>query len=303
MPFIPLGSRKNAGVLVDDEKQLATSLMRQKDNATVNLHHQVMAGTSSYRYAKHPETMGPVRGPPAPFKAANKPWTSAEQEPNGMAAMRDLEQAPMGACRDGGHCFHGETLRKSRSTPAMIKTLAAAGPQDELGKSLGEQAKEMANPLSIELNRWKRLAEVTKRDLATMPELHSTMKIERPPHKKPLVSGGLVNFPKYMLFENSHLKQQDFMRFVAAEEQARKEHEERVGSAEEAMGKDKPSALQTPISTSRVGSQESSEPSVPYATVSWGAPNLRGPDMKNQWAGSALPSGKSIRSSNPFRMG
>jgi len=284
-------------VLVDHEKELITGTMRQKDDATVRLHHQVMNGTSSYRYAKHPETLGPVRGPPAPFAKANKPWTPAELQPDGMAAQRDLEQAPVGAIKDGGHCFHGETLRKTRSTPALTRTIASSVPHED-GLSLGEQAKLAANPISIELNRWKRLAEVTKRDLATMPELHSTMKRDVPPPKKPVVTGGLVNFPKYMLFENSHLKSQDFMRFVAAEEKARKDFEERLSTAEGPSGK--PSAEQTPISTSR---ETLSSDSVPYAMASWGAPRLRGGDIKNQWAGSALPSGKSIRSSNPFRMG
>jgi len=313
MPFVPLGSRKRVEVLLDADKELITGKMRERDNATVTLHHQVMAGThsiahlpvhASYRYAKHPETFGPVRGPPPPFKTANKPWTPAELDPDGMAALRDMDQAPVGANRDGGHCFHGETLRKTRSTPALTRTLAN-NPVEE-GQSHGARAKEAANPISIELNRWKRLAEVTKRDLATMPELHSTIKSTKPPPKKPVVSSGLVNFPKYMLFENSHLKQQDFMRFVAAEELARNENEARQTALQEAMAMGEPSVEVTPTSTSReTGNGKDSDDALGYQTASWGQPRLRGPreSLRQQWAGSAMPSGKSMRSSNPFRMG
>lgn len=301
MPFVALGSRKRVEVILDGDKDIIAGKMKEKDNATVTMHHQVMPGASSYRYAAHPETLGPVRGPAPPFKTANKPWAPPELEPNGMAAFRDLDQAPVGACRDGGHCFLGESMRKTRSTPALTRTLAAAGPIED-GKSLGDRAKEAANPISIELNRWKRLAEVTKRDLATMPELTSTQKSNKPPAKKPVLSSGLVNFPKYMLFENSHLKQQDFMRFVAAEDKARKENEERQAAVEAAMAKGEPSPEETPISTSR---ETGSDLRVPYASASWGQPRLRGPHetIKAQWAGSAMPSGKSMRSSNPFRMG
>lgn len=283
-------------MLCDNEKDLITGKMREKDNATVKLHHQVMNGTSSYRYAQHPETLGPVRGPPAPFAKANKPWTPAELQPDGMAAQRDMEQAPVGAIKEGSHIFHGETLRASRSTPALTRTIAASVPHED-GLSLGEQAKLAANPISIELNRWKRMAKVTERDLMSMPEL-TPLKKDNSPHKKPVMTGGLVNFPKYMLFENSHLKQRDFMRFVAAEEKARTEAELRLSIAEAPSGK--PSTTHTPMPSSR---ETLSSTDVPYAQPSWGAPRLRGPDFKNQWAGSALPSGKSIRSSNPFRMG
>jgi hypothetical protein len=297
MPFIPLGSRKLIPVLLDHEKQTITGKMRAKDDATVKLHHQVMAGTSSYRYAAHPETIGPVRGPPPPFATANKPWTPAEEDPSGMAAQRDTLQAPVGANRDGGHCFYGETLRKTRSTPALTRTLALQ-PIEEDGKSMGERAKEAANPISIELNRWKRLAEVTKRDLASMPELHTTQKSIKPPPAKPIISGGLVTFPKYMLFENSHMKSMDFLRFVAAEDKVRAEARER----EDRTSRGEPTPqMPSPPSTSR---ETFSSGDVPFQTASWGQPR-RGPSewMKQQWAGSSMPSGKNQGHSNRFRMG
>jgi len=313
MPFVPLGSRKNLGVLLDTDKELITGKMRAIDNMTVAHHNQVMAGThsvahlpvhASYRYAKHPETLGPVRGPPPPFKTANKPWTPPELDPDGMCALRDMDQAPVGACRDGGHCFHGETMRKSRSTPALTRTLANSNPLEE-GQSHGDRAREAANPLSVELRRWKRMAEVTERDAASMPELHSTQKSFKPAPKKPVPSSGLVNFPKYMLFENSHMKSQDFMRFCAAEEVARQENEARHAALQEAMDDSTPLS---PASTSRsIKSRDTrlSEPTSNYGTASWGQPRLRGPkeEVKKQWAGSAMASGKNMASSNPFRMG
>lgn len=303
MPFVPLGSRKRIEVVLDHDKERIGNEMRTKDFQTVKLHHQVMPGATGYRYANHPITMGPVRGPPAPFEGANKPWAPPEHEPDGMAAARDLLQAPVGAYREGSHEAQAEGLRKTRSTPALTRTMAA-NPIPEGGKSLGEQAKEKANPISIELCRWQRLAEVTKRDLASMPALTSTKKTQPPP-PKPIVTGGLVNFPKYMLFENSHLKTTEFQRYCDSEAKARQEALERTEAAEEAMSRGET----TPADTSREASQSrmssGSEVLVPYGTASWGQPRLRGPweTVKQQWAGSAMPHGKSTRSSNPFRMG
>lgn len=295
MPFVPLGSRKNLGVILDHDKERLTNEMRARDNATVKLHHSVMPGQSGYRYANHPHTMGPVRGPAAPFKGANKPWAPVEHDPDGMAALKDSEQAPIGASREGSHEMFGESMRKSRSLPSLHRSLAAH-PIEEGGKSLGEQAKEAANPLSIELNRWKRMAEITKRDLASMPEL------AQPPKREPkplVITGGLVNFPKYMLFENCYLKQTDMQRYVEQEAQTRREAEERQKRLDEAMAsgelKDMPAT----------GRSDEPDVLVQYGTASWGQPRLRGPDetIRNQWAGSSMAAGRAQRTSNPFRMG
>lgn len=306
MPFVPLGSRKRIEVILDDDKHRLSKEMHDKDDATVRLHHQVMSGTSSYRYACHPETIGPVRGPPPPFATANKPWSPPEDHPEGGAAMKDLEHAPIGAFNSGAHAPIAETMRKSRSVPAMVRTIKA-NPVEPGGKSLGEQAKEKANPISIELSRWKRMAKVTERDLNSMPALFTGK--HRGENSGPTTgasvtqANGLVNFPKYMLFENSHLKQQDLLRFIADEEKGRKEAEERHRMVEEAMSRGETPV--SPLSTSRDPSGSEASALVPYATASWGQPRLRGPQsvIRNQWAGSAMPSGKSHRSSNPFRMG
>jgi hypothetical protein len=311
MPFVPLGSRKNLGLIEDHHKEKIRNDMHTKDFATVKLHHQLMPGTSGYRYANHPQcvTIGNVRSE-APFKAANKPWAPPEHEPNGMAAMRDLEQAPIGAFLEGSHSKLAENLRRTRSVPAMVKTLAA-NPDAGIGevKGLGAQAREMANPVSIELARWKRMAKVTERDLSSMPQL-PPKKEKAPPSKPVLVTGGLVNFPKYMLFENSHMKTVDFQRFVAAEDQNRKEAEDRQArqaAVEEAMARGEVQDTPiSPVSTSRdplSGTSQSTK--LGLGEVSWGAPRLRGADFKINppFAGSSMPHGRACRSSNPFRMG
>jgi len=184
MPFVPLGSRKNHGVILDEDKAVINGKMHTLDNATVKHHHQVMPGASGYKYANHPVTMGPVRQPPPPFATANKPWAPPEDEPDGMAAARDNLQAPVGMLNEGSHRFLAEGTRANRSTAALTKTMSGkvsmvgingsvAEIQREMNeeKSLGEQAKEQANPVSIELKRWQRMAKVTERDLNSMPPL------------------------------------------------------------------------------------------------------------------------------------
>jgi hypothetical protein len=169
----------------------------------------------------------------------------------------------------------------------MTRCVAANSLYDEEGRGLGERAKEAANPVSIELNRWKRLAAVTKRDLEGMPELSSTQKPVREFPKPYVTPGGLVNFPKYMLFEKCHLRQMDLQRFIEDSNKLREAAEEPLDGKAES-----PASPGTPAS-----------PSI-YQTISWGAPRLRtGGPVKAQWAGSACPAGKAQRSSNPFRQG
>lgn len=303
MPFVPLGTRKSTtAIILDHDKEKLSNTMRAKDDATVTLHKAHMAGQSGYRFANHPLTMGPVRGPEAPFKTANKPWHPPEHEPDGMAALRDTEQAPIGASREGSHILFGESLRtlpKTRSLPALSRSLAA-NPVEEGGKTLGEQAKEAANPLSIELNRWKKLAAVTKRDQVGMPELAYMHREKRQP-EPPVKTGGLVNFPKYMLFENSHLKNTEMQRYADQQARARAQAEERQKRVDEAMALGE----LPPQEISPTATVDDPEIHVPYASASWGQPRLRvaHETVKKQWAGSGMPAGRSQRSSNPFRMG
>jgi len=318
MPFVPLGSRKNHGVILDEMKAVIDGKMHALDNATVKFHHQVMPGATGYKFANHPITMGPVRQPPPPFATANKPWAPPEDEPDGMAAARDNLQAPMGALNEGSHRFLAEGTRANRSTGALLKTMGGKvtmvglsgsvvelqrNMNEEGAKSLGEQAREQANPVSIELRRWQKMAKVTERDLNSMPPLDKIKERKMP--EKPVASGGLVNFPKYMLFENSHLKTTEFQRYCDGEAADRAEKANRATAAEEAMARGELTPGISSMSPSREsGSMQSGAPDWP-PQVSWGAPRLRGPssETSKQYAGSAMPHGKSMKSSNPFRMG
>jgi len=287
MPFVSLGSRKRLEVVLDHDKQELASKMLSKDNATTMHHFGHAPGRSGYLYANHPLTKGPTRGPDPPFLKANKPWAPEELHPSGPQARKNLEHAPIGAYLSGSHASIAETLRMSRSLPALERTLAKS-PKAEDGKSLGERAKEAANPISIELNRWKRLANVTNRDLGSMPELHSWIKPEKRKPKTFAPNGGLVNFPKYMLFENCHMKQMDLQRF--------NDDQQRIQEAAER------GELRTPPMSP---SQDTEDGENIYRSVSWGQPrhNMVAAMANKQFAGSAMPAGRCQRSSNPFRMG
>jgi hypothetical protein len=261
--------------------------MQNKDESTRTLHFGHAPGKSGYLFANHPLTNGPVRGPAQPFVKANKPWAPEEHHPDGPYAQKNAEHAPIGAFLEGSHAQLAESLRKTRSLPALERTLKATFKAED-DRSLGERAKEAANPLSIELNRWQRLANVTKRDLNSMPELHSWKAPERKDllEKNFLPRGGLVNFPKYTLWERSNLKQMDLQRFNDEIKEMKEAHDR--------------GELQ-PASPSQ---DDVLAEATNYQTVSIGAPKLRGPGAtKKMYAGSAMPAGRNQRSSNPFRMG
>jgi hypothetical protein len=293
MPFVSLGSRRRIEVVLDHDKQRLTNEMRAKDNATTSAHFGHAPGRSGYLYANHPLTKGPVRGPPAPFMKSNKPWNPEELDPSSPHAQKNAEQAPIGAFIEGSHSMIAETLRKSRSLPAVERTLRGTAHTSfklsanaEDGKSIGDQAKEAANPVSIELNRWKRLADVTHRDLSSMPELHSWIKPERQKPKAFASKGGLVNFPKYMLFENSHMKMLDLQKFSDDQKKAQEAAER--------------GELRTPVGLQDEDEEDEDEDI--YRSASWGQPRLRNATNPNKmWAGSGMPAGRSMKSSNPFR--
>ncbi|CAE8630004.1 unnamed protein product [Polarella glacialis] len=143
-------------------------------------------------------TRGFVRSPPPPFAKANSPWNPPEADPNSPAGQLQSTMAKNGAFWDGSH----QHLGKSRSSPQLQHS--------------GENVMA-CHPLSAELRRWERLAAVTERgevnkdiQLATMSGKMSESVEEEKPRGR---VGGLVNFPKYMLINNCHLKTTDLGRF------------------------------------------------------------------------------------------
>lgn len=105
---------------------------------------------------------------------------------------------------------------------------------------------------------------------------------------------GLVLFPKYMLINNCHLKLTDLQRFQ------REQMEEQRRQAEEALEAE---------SVAGQGDAQDSKKLIPRPgpvkfDASWGRPKLKDASQGGpHWAGSALPHGRGMRTSNPFRMG
>lgn len=282
MPFVPLGSRKRLDVIMDADKERLSNQLKSQDRAAFRSWEGAAPGASGYRFARHPTTLGPVRGD-VPFKDAGSPWRPPSAERDGPAAQRSMEHAPVGAVWEKSH----RTLAlKSQSMPSLQSAGSTVIDHREEAKKI----REACNPISVELRRWHNLAAVTSNQTAGMIELPVRQKPEPP---KPLVkTPGLVNFPKYMLIHNCHLKQTDMQRYVEAEAKARHEAEENRAEAE-ALG----------ISAGRLQEMEGAveQSGVPWKTASWGAPRLK---KKGQhWAGSSMPAGRSMRTSNPFRLG
>eukprot|EP00913_Durusdinium_trenchii_P002647 g2450.t1 len=77
---------------------------------------------------------------------------------------------------------------------------------------------QACHPLTTELRRWEKLAKVTERGEIN-EDVQSSMAASRKlcqagVRPKPVFAGGLVNFPKYMLINNCHLKQMDLQRYA-----------------------------------------------------------------------------------------
>jgi len=298
---VPIGSRKPVPVVLDDDKVKFRAEMTAKDSATVKtMTAEMPSMRSGYRFANHPLTMGPVRGPDPPFLGATSPWRPPSADPYGPAAHKSIrEHAPVGGYKEGSHSFNAETIRKSRSLP----TLRGEALAEAINENALEEAKLAANPISIELNRWKRLAKSCEgREVASFPTLHKRIP---PPIEKPgPVTGGLVNFPKYTLFENCNLKNMENRRFMENQERERKAAEERLAIIE-ATGQDPMTPILASMNTTAMSSvdRQIGESAVPYGSASWGQPRLRGTILERNWAGSAMPGGRGSKTSNPFRMG
>jgi len=283
MPFVPLRQRKPIPLVLDSDKEILAAKQRERDNSAIQRHFGEAPGASGYRFANHPQTFGHVRGPEMPFQKGHSPWRPPSADPDGPATRRADDHAKYGAFHTGAH-----GLRKVRSTPAMASPTA------------GADIKEACHPLSTELRRWEKLAATTKR--CDMPD-REDVDFEFPrkpqpkpdPPKAPPPRTGLVMFPKYMLLNNCHLKQQDLQRFQREQQEAQRRAAEEAEAAEAQSRAD--SFANSVRSQAGMGNSMRLD-------ASWGNPRLNeaspgGP----HWAGSALPAGRNQRTSNPFRQG
>mmetsp|Transcript_104685 Transcript_104685/g.291575 ORF Transcript_104685/g.291575 Transcript_104685/m.291575 type:complete len:264 (-) Transcript_104685:59-850(-) len=263
MPFVPLGSRKRIEVILDDDKEQIATAQRTRDSRTMTAHFSLAPSNSGYRFGNHPMTRGDVR-PEVPFKNAPSSWRPPSADPDGPASRKDREQT--------GSAIWNEShrMRKTLSSPALSKT--------------NMTVPFATHPLTKEIERWEKLSQFTE-----AREMTSEVKEQRPTRSmstKPEVRhrpGMLVNFPKYMLINNCHLKQMEQQRFQREAEQQR-------------MAELPESTTESPFM-----SQEFTGSAVEYGKASWGAPLLKQPG--HHWAGHGMAAGRCQRTSNPFRMG
>lgn len=274
MPFVPLASRKPLPVILDDEKARLTLQQRERDHAVVTVRAGVAPGNSGYRFANHPATMGASQRSQRadPFQGGTSMWRPPEVDPGGPASRREGQAADFGALHEGSH-----SMRRPKSLP----TLKQEGAQEHVLD---------CHPVTAELRRLDKLAALTE------SEMKQPIVPKRPaatPPKQPRsfqTQGGLVNFPKYMLIHNCHLKTQDVMRFHKEQEELAKTQEE-LAKAEAALGPQSPQRScgeQSPKSRTAPG-------------VSWGAPVLNDSAQGEVVAGSTMPLGRSTQTSNWFR--
>jgi len=279
MPFVPIGSRKPIPVVLDDDKQRIRAEQQAKDDAKVAHHYGLAPSTAGYRFGNHPMTKGFVRGPDVPFRKATSSWKPAGDVPDGPHAQMEAKQAHLGAFWEGAHGHAGEQLRKSQSSPTL--------------KGAAQSAMELSHPLSVEIKRWEKMAAFSEKgEMNEEVQKSMSMSMVRPePAPKPKNrTGGLVNFPKYMLIHNCHLKHTDLQRY-------QREQAEQDRRLEEAAARGETLADDS-TDTATLG-----EGAVRYQEASWGAPLLRQKDAGLSWAGAALPGGRGSRHSSFLRMG
>ncbi|CAK9049798.1 unnamed protein product [Durusdinium trenchii] len=275
MPFVPISSRKPHALLLDHDKDRIRAQMQSKDEASVAEHYGLAPSSRGYRFGNHPMTRGPVRGPEVPFKEATRHWKPSEVEREGPMAKVDVKQAKVGAYWDGSHVKLA-ALRNCQSSPALQQSAA--------------EVMQACHPLTTELRRWEKLAKVTERGEIN-EDVQSSMAASRKlcqagVRPKPVFAGGLVNFPKYMLINNCHLKQMDLQRY-----------------ADQCAEEVKPDLPMAQVSLARRG-EASPSSSVRMQEPSWGAPKLKNHDQEEPcFAGNAMPSGRASRTSAWLRMG
>mmetsp|Transcript_7424 Transcript_7424/g.20855 ORF Transcript_7424/g.20855 Transcript_7424/m.20855 type:complete len:266 (+) Transcript_7424:115-912(+) len=265
MPFVPLRARQRIEVILDDDKERLATAQFERDFAKTSTLKQLAPSASGYRFGNHPMTLGNVR-PEVPFQGATSTWRPPSADPAGPSSQKDREQT-------GSAIWHeSHRMRKAVSSPALSK--------------MNTTVPLATHPLTKEIQRWETLSRKTQaREMAgevldQRPTRTATVKSEV---RRP--AGGLVNFPKYMLINNCHLKQMEQARF-------QNEEAERQRIFEQGLADDSDS----PWSHAR-----KDQSAVQYGKASTGAPVLKQPG--HHWAGHGLAAGRCQRTSNPFRMG
>jgi len=290
MPFVPLGARKRIEVILDDDKANLLAERQRRDQVTRDAHVQVAPGTSGYRFANHPLTMEPgIRGPDVPFKEATSSWQPSETLPDGPAGKREMDSAEFGAMWEGSH-----SLRTIRSSPSLVMS--------------GKEAMEAAHPLTREIKRWEDLAHKTQS--VEMQGLEVIKKLPEPqPTKVHKPQQGLVMFPKYMLLNNSYLKQSDLQRFQREQDEKNRQD---AAAVEEDFDEWDAEASQERAPAPRQGATASMTSFARQSGLAGQAPQAswhassesRQARAEGTWiAGNAMPAGRGSRTSNPFRFG
>lgn len=178
---------------------------------------------------------------------------------------------------------------RMRSAPSLHATGAEmTGP----GMRSVVDTTELTHPLSVEIKRWQGFSEFSRKEMEKGGgfKLMKDKPTEEPKKLAPL--GGLVNFPKYMLIHNCHLKNQDQIRFVEDMKAQRVAADEAARNREE-FGEE----------TQMSGHTQDSQAMKKVA--SWGQPmRYKTAEERNaQWAGNPMPQGRGCRTSNPFSSG
>jgi len=304
---VPLNSRGKLQVVLDDDKERIAAAQAAKDQIAISRHFAHQPSTKGYRFGNHGATLGMVRGPDVPFKNATASWRPPSADKNGPAAQRAAAH-----CSTGGIWTDSIKKKQVQSTPNLYTANDEA--RVDAGGSIVKSkldVQEMMNPVSLELKRWQKFARFSETEIAKLPEMHH-------PEKEPemavpkMPDGELVNFPKYMLIHNCHLKQMDKIRYC------REANAKRAAAVEAEMRRLEMGETADPMRDTQrseavsVYSQGMPSPthslvdhgaqSRQYPPPSWGAPKLR-TQPGQHYAGNPLPNGRGSRTSNPYVTG
>mmetsp|Transcript_56234 Transcript_56234/g.131039 ORF Transcript_56234/g.131039 Transcript_56234/m.131039 type:complete len:259 (-) Transcript_56234:64-840(-) len=258
MPFVPLGSRKRIEVILDDDKERLAAAQQTKDTATISAHSGLAPSAQGYRFGNHPLTRGRVR-PDVPFTGATSSWRPPSADREGPSSQKDREQT------GSAIWYESHRMKQTLSSPALSST--------------NMTVPLATHPLTKEIERWERLSTLTQAREMTR-ELRDELREEKPVRSKSSKpefqpKPGLVNFPKYMLINDCHLKRMEQQRFQREDQNA--------------------SLSGSPVSS------KGPESAVMYGAASWASPVLR--QKGTHWAGHGLAAGRMQRTSNPFRTG